>query len=53
MAVEGDLNEQELRDLETVFKKTADISSHFLEGQDEVYLGKIANLVTDSQVSPL
>ncbi|MDH5669361.1 MAG: hypothetical protein OEY86_15255 [Nitrospira sp.] len=44
VAVEGNLNEQELQDLETIFQKAANIFKHFLKGQDEVSLGKITNL---------
>ena len=44
MAVEGDLNEQELQDLETIFQKKANIFRHFLKNQDDVLPGKIANL---------
>ncbi|MDH5640607.1 MAG: hypothetical protein OEY28_04890 [Nitrospira sp.] len=44
LAVEGDLSEQELRDLETIFQKTANIFSHFIKGQDEVSLAKIAHV---------
>jgi len=44
VAVEGDLHEQELQNLETIFQKKANIFRHFLKGQDDVSLGKIANL---------
>jgi len=44
VAVEGDLNEQLLQDLETRFQKTVNIFKPFLKEQDEVSLGKIANL---------
>ena len=44
LAVEGSLNRQELDDLETIFQQTANVFRHFLKGQDEVSLGKIAHL---------
>ena len=40
VAVEGDLNEQEWRDLETIFQKTANIFRNVLKGQDEVSLAR-------------
>ena len=41
VAVEGDLNEQEWRDLETIFQKTANIFRNVLKGQDEVSLARL------------
>jgi hypothetical protein len=44
VAVEGNLSEQELQDLETVFQKASNIFRHFIKGQDEVSLAKVAHL---------
>lgn len=44
VTVEGDLNEQEVQDLESLFKKVSNIFSKFFNGQDEAALAKTAGL---------
>ncbi len=44
VTVEGDLNEQELRDLEKLFRKVSNIFRRFFRGQDEEALAKTAKL---------
>ncbi len=45
VTVEGDLNEQELKDLEKLFRKVSNIFQKFFSGQDEAALAKTARLV--------
>ncbi len=45
VTVEGDLNEQELKDLEKLFRKVSNIFRKFFSGQDEEALAKTAKLV--------
>ena len=45
VTVEGDLNEQELQDLEKLFRKVSNIFRKFFSGQDEEALAKTARLV--------
>ncbi len=44
VTVEGDLNEQEVEDLEKLFRTVVDIFKKFLIGQDDEVLAKTANL---------
>ena len=44
VTVEGDLNEQELKDLAKLFRKVANIFKKFLSGQDDEALAKTAKL---------
>jgi hypothetical protein len=44
VTVEGDLNRQEIRDLEKLFRKVANIFKQYLNGQDEAALAKTARL---------
>lgn len=44
VAVEGNLNEQELKDLKILFNKISSIIHRFLKGEDEQELGKAAQL---------
>lgn len=44
VTVEGDLNEQELHDLEKLFRKVSNIFRKFLHGEDEEALAKTAKL---------
>jgi hypothetical protein len=44
VTVEGDLNEQEVKDLSTLFRKVANIFKKFLSGQDDEALAKTAKL---------
>jgi hypothetical protein len=45
VTVEGDLNEQELKDLQKLFRKVSSIFRKFFTGQDEEALAKTARLV--------
>ena len=45
VTVEGDLNEQEVKDLAKLFRKVANIFEKYLNGQDEAALAKTAKLV--------
>lgn len=45
VTVEGDLNEQEMRDLQKLFRKVTSIFRKFFSGQDEAALAKTARLV--------
>lgn len=54
VTVEGDLNEQEVQDLESLFRKVSNIFSKFFNGQDEAALAKTAGLAAQfSQASSL
>ena len=44
VTVEGDLNEQELKDLQKLFRKVSNIFRKFFSGQDDVALAKTAQL---------
>ncbi len=44
VTVEGDLNEQEVKDLEKLFRKVANIFKQYVRGQDEEALAKTAKL---------
>ena len=44
VTVEGDLNEQEVKDLAKLFRKVANIFKKFLSGQDDAALAKTAKL---------
>jgi hypothetical protein len=44
VTVEGDLNEQEVKDLASLFRKVANIFKKFLSGQDDAALAKTAKL---------
>ncbi|MEC4888535.1 MAG: hypothetical protein RI101_00615 [Nitrospira sp.] len=44
VTVEGDLNEQEVHDLEGLFRKVSNIFSKFFNGQDEAALAKTVSL---------
>ena len=44
VTVEGDLNEQELHDLEKLFRKVSNIFRKFFQGEDEEALAKTAKL---------
>ncbi|MEP6959987.1 MAG: hypothetical protein ABI980_14755 [Nitrospirota bacterium] len=44
VTVEGDLNEQEVKDLENLFRKVANIFKQYVSGQDDVALAKTAKL---------
>lgn len=44
VTVEGDLNEQELRDLEKLFRKVSNIFRKYFRGQDDEALGRTAKL---------
>jgi hypothetical protein len=44
VTVEGDLNEQELNDLEKLFRKVSNIFRSFIRGNDEAGLAKTASL---------
>lgn len=44
VTVEGDLNEQEVKDLEKLFRKVANIFKQYLSGQDDEALVKMAKL---------
>ena len=44
VTVEGDLNEQELNDLEKLFRKVSNIFRKFLQGEDDEALAKTAKL---------
>ncbi|MBH0193151.1 MAG: hypothetical protein HP492_15605 [Nitrospira sp.] len=44
VAVDGDLNEQELKDLEKLFRNVSNIFRKFFSGQDEAALAKTARL---------
>jgi hypothetical protein len=44
VTVEGDLNEQEVKDLTSLFRKVANIFKKFLSGQDDAALAKTAKL---------
>jgi hypothetical protein len=44
VTVEGDLNEQEVKDLAKLFRKVADIFKKYLNGQDDAALAKTAKL---------
>ncbi len=44
VTVEGDLNEQEVHDLESLFRKVSSIFHKFFNGQDEAGLAKTASL---------
>jgi hypothetical protein len=44
VTVEGDLNEQEVKDLATLFRKVANIFKKYLSGQDDEALAKTAKL---------
>ena len=44
VTVEGDLNEQEVKDLEKLFRKVANIFKQYVSGQDEEALAKTAKL---------
>lgn len=44
VTVDGDLNEQEMKDLETLFRKVTTIFRKFFSGQDEAALAKTARL---------
>ena len=45
VTVEGNLNEQEVKDLEKLFRKVANIFKQYVRGQDEEALAKTAKLV--------
>jgi len=45
VTVEGDLNEQEVKDLTKLFRKVANIFEKYLNGQDDAALAKTAKLV--------
>jgi hypothetical protein len=45
VTVDGDLNEQEVRDLTKLFRKVANIFEKYLNGQDDAALAKTAKLV--------
>jgi hypothetical protein len=45
VTVEGDLNEQEVKDLTKLFRKVANIFEKYLNGQDEAALAKTAKLI--------
>ena len=45
VTVEGDLNEQEIKDLTKLFRRVANIFEKYLNGQDEAALAKTAKLV--------
>jgi hypothetical protein len=45
VTVEGDLNEQEVKDLTKLFRRVANIFEKYLNGQDEAALAKTAKLV--------
>ena len=45
VTVEGDLNEQEIKDLTKLFRKVANIFEKYLNGQDDAALAKTAKLV--------
>jgi hypothetical protein len=45
VTVEGDLNEQEVKDLAKLFRRVANIFEKYLNGQDEAALAKTAQLV--------
>jgi hypothetical protein len=45
VTVEGDLNEQEIKDLAKLFRRVANIFEKYLNGQDEAALAKTAKLV--------
>jgi hypothetical protein len=45
VTVEGDLSEQEVKDLTKLFRKVANIFEKYLNGQDEAALAKTAKLV--------
>ncbi|MEM4408993.1 MAG: hypothetical protein QXI19_09650 [Candidatus Caldarchaeum sp.] len=57
MTVEGDLNEQEVRDLFTLFEKVLNLLRKFVRGQDEAALATTATLArrfdTSSTLSSL
>lgn len=54
VTVEGDLNEQEVQDLEKLFRKVSSIFHKFFNGQDEAALAKTAGLAAQfSQASSL
>jgi hypothetical protein len=44
VTIEGDLNEQELKDLEKLFRKVSNIFRSFFQGNDEAGLAKTAKL---------
>jgi hypothetical protein len=44
VTIEGDLNEQELKDLEKLFRKVSNIFRNFFHGNDEAGLAKTAKL---------
>ncbi|MEK7235330.1 MAG: hypothetical protein AAB242_01840, partial [Nitrospirota bacterium] len=44
VTVEGNLNDQEVKDLSTLFRKVANIFKKFLSGQDDAALAKTAKL---------
>ncbi|HKO30544.1 MAG TPA: hypothetical protein VJU54_05365 [Nitrospiraceae bacterium] len=44
VTVEGDLNEQEIKDLEKLFRKVSNIFKQYLSGQDDEALVKMAKL---------
>lgn len=44
VTIEGDLNEQEVKDLAKLFRKVANIFKKFLSGQDDAALAKTAKL---------
>lgn len=44
ITVEGDLNEQEVKDLSQLFRKVLDVFKKFYNGQDEAALAKTANI---------
>jgi hypothetical protein len=44
VTVEGDLNEQEVKDLEKLFRRVANIFKQYVSGQDEEALAKTAKL---------
>jgi hypothetical protein len=45
VTVEGDQNEQEVKDLEKLFRKVANISKQYVSGEDKEALAKTAKLV--------
>jgi len=45
VTVDGDLNEQEIKDLARLFRRVANIFEKYLNGQDEAALAKTAKLV--------
>ena len=45
VTIEGDLNEQEVKDLTKLFRKVANIFEKYLNGQDDAALAKTAKLV--------